>query len=444
MTLVRGFLADTPTDPFDRSSGGSPGGLGGVARAGSNTGALRTETDGGLLVEDGLITARGAFAELARQHPQEPVLDLRGGVVLPGFVDTHVHFPQVRIVGSLGMPLLDWLEQRALPEEARLADAAYAAVVAQEFLGGLLRAGTTSALVFGAHFPQAVDVLFETAQRIGLRITAGLVVSDLALREDLLRTPDAAAEAGINLARRWHGVGRLQYAVTPRFSFSCTDAMLESCAAVAQAVPGVFFTSHINENTAEIAGVRERFGTSYTDSYDRHGLLGRRSVLAHNVHPDDQELAILAARGSVIAHCPSSNSGLGSGLFPMRRHLQAGVRVCLGTDIGGGVTFSMLREGLQAFFVQQLLGERGMPLGPAELLWLATTAGADALGLDEVGHFSVGRRFDAVWVRPAPDSPLELPLRHAESEPDAVARVFTLASPADIAGVWVDGDRVHP
>ena len=434
MTLVRGFLADTPEDPFRAGAGAGSGGGGA---------ALRTDSDAGLLVSDGMITARGGFAELARQHPHQPVLDLRGGVVLPGFVDTHVHFPQVRIVGSLGMPLLEWLDQRALPEEARLADAAYAQVVAQEFLGGLARAGTTSALVFGAHFPQAVDVLFETAQRLGLRISAGLVVSDLMLRADLLRTPAAATAAGIDLARRWHGVGRLQYAVTPRFSFSCTDAMLESCAAVAEAVPGVLFTSHINENQAEIAGVRERFGTSYTDSYDRHGLLGRRSVLAHNVHPDDAELAVLAARGTVIAHCPSSNSGLGSGLFPMRRHLQAGVRISLGTDIGGGVTFSMLREGLQAFFVQQLLGERGTPLGPAELLWLATAAGADALGLDEVGHFSVGRRFDAVWVRPAPGSALELPLRHAESESDAVARVFTLAELTDIAGVWVDGDCVH-
>lgn len=423
MTLVRAFVADVPEDPF-------------------RGGVLRTETDAGLLVRDGIITARGDFARLRAQVPDEDVLDLRGGLVLPGFVDTHVHFPQVRIVGSLGIPLLDWLERRALPEEARLADAAYAAVIAQEFLGALARAGTTSALVFGSHFPQAMDALFTAAAQRGLRITSGLVVSDLVLREDLLVTPAQAERASVELAARWHGTGRLQYAVTPRFSLSCTDAMLAACGAAMQAVPGVFMTSHINENPAEIAGVRERFGTSYVGSYERHGLLGERTVLAHNVHALDDELAVLAATRTVISHCPSSNSGLGSGSFPMRRHVERGIRLAMGTDIGGGVTFSMLREGLQAFFVQQLLGPAGLPLGPAELLWLATTAGAQALGLTEVGHLSVGQRFDAVWVRPAPDSPLELPLRYAESESDAVARTFTLATPADIAGVWVEGERI--
>ncbi len=423
MTLVRGFLADTPSDPFRGA-------------------VMRTESDGGLLVRDGIITARGGFADLQRSWPQEPVLDLRGGVVLPGFVDTHVHFPQVRIVGSLGMPLLDWLQQRALPEEARLADAAYANVVATEFVTGLTRAGTTSALVFGAHFPDAVSALFEVAERVGLRVTSGLVVSDLVLRDDLLIKPELARQESLALARQWHGRGRARYAVTPRFSLSCTDAMLASCAEVLEAVPGALFTSHVNENPVEIAQVRRRFGTGYVDSYDRHRLVGRHTVLAHNVHADDAELRVLAERGAVVAHCPSSNSGLGSGLFPMRRHLEHGVRVALGTDVGGGTSFSMLREGLQAFFVQQLLGPAGVPLGATELLWLATAAGADALGLGEVGHLSVGQRFDAVWVRPGPGSPLEVPLRHAESETDAVARVFTLASPTDVAGVWIDGDRV--
>lgn len=423
MTLVRGFFADVPQDPF-------------------RGGALRTETDGGLLVRDGLITARGSFDEMRAQAPQEQVLDLRGGVVLPGFVDTHVHYPQVRIVGGLGMPLLEWLAQRALPEEARLASPDYAAVVADEFVGALARAGTTSALVFGSHFPGAVDALFRAADVAGLRVTAGLVVSDLVLREDLLVTPDQARAESIALAGRWHGTGRLRYAVTPRFSLSCTEAMLQACADVLDAVPGAFCTSHVNENHAEIAQVRERFGTSYVDSYHRARLLGRHTVLAHNVHPDDAELDRLADAGAVVAHCPSSNSALGSGSFPLRRHVERGVRVSMGTDIGGGTTFSMLREGLQALFVQQLLGPAGLPLGAAEMLWLATAAGADALGLHDVGHLSVGRRFDAVWVQPAPGSPLEVPLRHAGSERDAVAMVFTLAAHTDIAGVWIDGRQI--
>ncbi|HRW18378.1 MAG TPA: amidohydrolase family protein [Dermatophilaceae bacterium] len=456
MTLVRGFLADVPDDPF-------------------RGGALRTETDGGLVVLGGEIVARGGFAALQRDWPDEPVLDLRGGVVVPGFVDTHVHFPQVRIAGGLGIPLLEWLDQLALPEEARLADAAYARAVAGELIDGLLRAGTTSALVFGSHFPAAVDELFATADGAGFRLTAGVVVSDLALREDLLVTPEQARTGSLAVAGRWHGQGRfagqgkaaagqdraqgqlagqgqlpghgrsrLRYAVTPRFSHSCTEAMLEVCGDVAAAVPGAFVTSHVNENDAEIRAVTERFGTSYVETYERHRLLSPRTVLAHNVHPSDAELARLAERDTAIAHCPSSNSGLGSGSFPLRRHLDHGIRVALGTDVAGGTSLSLLREGLQAFFVQQLLGERGVRLGPAELLWLATGAGAAALDLPEVGALSVGRRFDSVWLRPAPGSPLEVPWRHTESEADAIARLFTLATPADIAGVWIDGVQVHP
>ena len=175
--------------------------------------------------------------------------------MLPGFVDTHVHFPQVRVIGGLGMPLLDWLEQCALPEEARLADTSYAAGVAADFVRGLVSAGTTTALVFGSHFPAAVDALFAAASHVGLRVTSGLVVSDRILRTELLRTPERAYDESVALASRWHGVGRNRYAVTPRFSLSCTDPMLAACADVLAAVPGAFFTSHINENLREIETV---------------------------------------------------------------------------------------------------------------------------------------------------------------------------------------------
>ena len=175
MTLYRACAVDTPDSPF----------------AG---GALRCEQDGGLLVEDGVISARGGFEQVHRDHPDEPVVDLRGGMLLPGFVDAHVHYPQVRAIGALGMPLLDWLERSALPEEARLADVGYARQVAGEFVAGLAAAGTTTALVFGAHFEAAVDTLFEEATRVGLRVTAGLVVADRVLRPDLLTSPARAYE----------------------------------------------------------------------------------------------------------------------------------------------------------------------------------------------------------------------------------------------------------
>lgn len=425
MTLFRGTVLDTPENPF---AGGT----------------LRAEADAGLLVRAGVIVDRGSFAELRRRHAEEGVVDLTGGLVLPGFVDTHVHFPQVRAIGGLGMPLLDWLERCALPEEARLADEHYAAAVATEFVSGLAQAGTTTALVFGAHFAPAVDALFAEASRVGLRVTSGLVVSDRLLREDLLTTPQRAYDEGLALAERWHGVGRNRYAVTPRFSLSCGDALLDACGSLLRDVPGAWFTSHINENAREIATVAELFeGCVYLDTYDRHDLIGRRSVLAHNVHPTDGELELLCRRGATVAHCPTSNAALGSGIFPLKRHLAAGVRVALGSDVGAGTGFSLLKEGLQAYFLQQLLGDEGQHLGPAHLLHLATAAGAEALGLGDVGDLGIGKRFDAVWIRPRPGTTLDVALRHAAGPEDALARAFALGSPADIDAVWIDGQPLR-
>lgn len=425
MTLYRARVLDTPSDPF-------AGGL------------LRADEDAGLLVTDGSIAERGPFADLAGTHPGEQVVDLREGWLLPGFVDTHVHLPQVRAIGGLGRPLLEWLEHCALPEEARLADPAYAVDVAAEFVSGLVAAGTTTALVFGAHFPAAVDLLFAEAERVGLRVTAGLVVSDRLLRDDLLTTPERAYDEGLELAKRWHGVGRSRYAVTPRFSLSCAEELLESCRALQEAVEGSWFTSHINENTREIATVNDLFGTdTYLQSYAAAGLVGSRSVFAHNVHPADSELALLAERGASVSHCPTSNAALGSGLFPLARHLAAGVPVALGSDVGAGTGFSLLKEGLQAYFMQQLLGADGHPLAPAHLLHLATTAGARALGLDDqVGALSPGLRFDAQLLRPASGSTLDVGLRHAADADDALAKLFTLGTPADVAQVWIDGEVV--
>lgn len=427
MKIYRGTVLDTPTSPFEG-------------------GTLRAESDAGVAVSDGVITDRGPFSTIRATYPDADVVDLTGGVLLPGLVDTHVHFPQVRVIGALGMPLLDWLDRSALPEEARMADVGYASAVAGEFIEGLISAGTTSALVFGAHFASAVDCLFEHAAASGLRISSGLVVSDRLLRDELLSTPEQAYSDGLALAGRWHRKDRLRYAVTPRFSLSAGAPMLESCAALLRAVDGALFTSHVNENIAEIETVRGLFAecSSYVDTYGRYGLLGRRTVLAHNVHPSDGELDQLAAAGASVAHCPSSNSALGSGLFPMRRHIEHGVRVALGTDVGAGTGFSLLREGLQSYFMQALLGADGCSLTAAHMLFLATKAGADALEMgDDVGDLSVGKQFDAIWVGPRGDSTLDSVLAHATDADDALAKVFALAQPADVQGVWVGGDRLR-
>jgi guanine deaminase len=424
MTLYRGTVLDTPENPF-------------------YGGQLRAEADGALLVRDGAIVERGSSAELRPRHPGEDVVDLRGGLVLPGFVDTHVHFPQVRAIAGLGMPLLDWLEHCALPEEARLADGRYAEAVASEFVAGLAQAGTTTALVFGAHFAPAVEVLFAEAARVGLRITSGLVVSDRVLRDDLLTSPERAYDEGLALATRWHGTDRIRYAVTPRFALSCSPALLDSCASLLDDVPGTWMTTHINENPREVAEVtRVCDAAHYLEAYDRHGLVGARAVLAHNVHPTDDELKLLAERDAVVAHCPTSNCALGSGLFPLKRHLEAGVRVALGSDVGAGTGFCLFKEGLQAYFLQQLLGGHGLALQPAHLLHLATVAGAEALGLPDVGDLGVGKRFDALWLRPRPSTTLDVALRNARGPDDALAKAFALANPGDVARVWVEGEIV--
>jgi guanine deaminase len=425
VTLYRGTFLDTPHSPFKGHH-------------------LRADQDAALLVRDGVIAARGPADAMLQKHPGEEVVDLRHGLVLPGFVDTHVHYPQVRAIGGLGLPLLDWLERCALPEEARLADATYAASVAADFVDGLARAGTTTALVFGSHFATAVDALFTEATRVGLRMTSGLVLSDRILREDLFTDPDRAYAEGSALAERWHGVGRTRYAVTPRFSLSCTNPLLASAGALLRDVPGSYFTSHLNENPEEIRGVRELFGCDYTATYDQHGLLTERSVLAHNVHPTRSELQVLGRRGVSVAHCPTSNAALGSGLFPLGSHLAFGVRVALGSDVGAGTGFSLFKEGLQAYFAQQLLGLDGHRLTAGHLLHLATAAGADALGLAQTtGDLSVGKEYDALWLSPEPGTTLDVALRHAHSPDDALAKAFALASPADVRQTWVAGDAIR-
>ncbi|WP_375497907.1 guanine deaminase [uncultured Jatrophihabitans sp.] len=425
MSLYRATVVDVPGDPFSDNPAA----------------ALASEQDGGLLVDNaGVIVERGPFAALHAAHPDEPVTDLRGGLLMPGFVDTHVHYPQLRAIGGLGMPLLDWLEQCALPEESRLADPFYADAVAAEFVDGLVSAGTTSALVFGSHFATAMDILFERADRSGLNITAGLVLSDRLLRPDLLSGPERCLAQSQALIERWHGHDRLRYAVTPRFALSSSESIMDVCAELL--ADDVWFTTHVNENQVEVATVAGLFPDAdhYLDTYHRHGLVTSRSVFAHNVHARDDELELLGGLGAWVAHCPTSNAALGSGLFPLARHVQHGVGVALGSDVGAGTGLFIGKEALQAYFLQRLLGPDGYPLTPVHLLYLATRAGAKALGLDDrVGDFTPGKEFDAVLIRPPAGSTLAVNLAHATDTVDALARVFALATPADIEQVWSCG-----
>jgi len=313
--------------------------------------ALECWADGGLLIEDGKIAASGDYRDISAAHPDTPTKDLRGGFLLPGLIDTHIHFPQLRVLGGLGLELLEWLDKVALPEEARMADLSYACGTARKFVNALVAHGTTTALVFGAHFAPATAALFEAADAAGIRLISGLVLSDRLLRHDLHQTPDTAYRDSSALIERFHGRGRLRYAVTPRFALSTSEAMLEVCESLLREHNSLHFQTHLNENPEEIANVAHCFpwAPDYLAVYERYNLLRSRAVVAHNVHPSGPELLRLASHKTAVAHCPCSNGALGSGIFPFKRHLEAGVSCALGTDVGGGTGFGILKEALQAY-----------------------------------------------------------------------------------------------
>lgn len=426
--LLRAPILHTPRNPFK-----------------SATNALETFSDGALVIQDNKIIALGHFADIQVAYPQMEVQDLRGGVLLPGLIDTHVHYPQIRVIGGLGMTLLDWLERNTMPEELRFADAVYARTVAKEFLHGLSAHGTTTALVFGCHFAVGQGEFFREALASGLRIISGMVLSDRLLRPEMHQTPERAYQASTDLIRRFHQQGTLLYAVTPRFSLSASEAMLEVCQTLQREHSSLRFTSHINENDREIETVKGLFpwAKDYLETYERFDLLHRHSVLAHSVHPTDSELSRMAASKTSISHCPCSNAALGSGIFPMTRHLRHGVHVSLGTDVGGGTGFSLFKEALQAYMLQRLAPD-GTMLSPAHMLYLCTLAGAEALGLEaQVGDLSVGKDADLVYLRPPAKSPLEAVMKHAVTPERMLAGIFALAGQESIKQVWVSGQTVY-
>jgi guanine deaminase len=425
--LLRAPLFHTPRNPFRDST------------------ALESYPDGGLLIREGRVAGCGDYRTLRDSHPDVPVVDLRGGFLLPGFIDTHTHFPQLRVLGGLGRSLLDWLEHCALPEEARMADLSYACRVAREFVHALVSHGTTTALVFGAHFAPATAALFEAAQTAGLRIAAGQVLSDRLLRPELQQTPERAYRETSSLIQRFHQRGRLTYAVTPRFALSTSEGMLEVCQTLLSEHEGLLLQTHLNENLEEIAEVARLFpwASDYLAVYERFGLSGANAIMAHNVHPTDSELDRLASSGTTVAHCPSSNAALGSGLFPFKRHINAGVRCALGTDVGGGTGFGMLKEGLQAYLLQRIAPD-GMLLDVGHLLYLATRAGAEALGLShETGDFRPGKSADFVYLRPPADSPLAAVLEREQSPERVLSAIFTLAGAESVREVRVEGSIVY-
>lgn len=356
--------------------------------------ALRHDADGLLVVDEGRILARGAFAQVSPRFPGLSVTEL-DGLIVPGFIDAHVHYPQLDRIASHGEQLLDWLERHIFPAEQAFADPAHASAVAEAFLDELLRHGTTSALVFGTVHAASVDAFFAAAQARNLRMACGKVLMDLG-PEGLKDSPQSGMDESADLIRRWHGQGRLTYAVTPRFALTSSDEQLECAGKLLADHPGVLLHTHLAENTREIAEVAARFpqAADYLDVYDRFGLVTDRSVFAHGIHLPDRSCERLAQSGAGVAVCPSSNLFLGSGMFDFAQAERFALRLGLGSDIGAGTSLSLLHNAGIAYQAGLFKGYR---LDPFRALWLATGGSARLLHIDtDVGMLAEGQEADFV------------------------------------------------
>lgn len=415
---IRGELLSVPHDPRDVPN------------------AVRHEPDGLLVVEDGIVIARGPHADLADKFAHILTEDLPG-LIVPGFIDAHVHYPQTDRIASHGEQLLDWLDRHIFPAEKAFADKVHADTVAAFFLDELLRNGTTSALVFPTVHEHSVDALFEAAESRNMRVISGKVLMDLGPEglRDTVASGRAQSEA---LIRRWHGRGRLGYAVTPRFALSSSDTQLADAGALVAEYPDVLMHTHLAENVRECEVVADRFreAADYLDAYDRFGLVTSRSVFAHGIHLSERACQRLHESGAGIAVCPSSNLFLGSGFFDFGLNDRHKVRLGLGTDVGAGTSFSLLHTAGLAY---QAALARGEALDPFRALYLATAGSAALLHIgDRVGALEPGQEADFVVLDPAA-TPL---LARRTHDADLATRLFALQILGDdraIAATYIMG-----
>lgn len=382
LTAFRGAFLDFTDDPFYTSVNDS----------------VRYIPDGLLVVENGVVKDFGEFAKLGDRYPDIPLTDHTGHLLMPGFIDLHIHYPQLDMIAAYGEQLLGWLNKYTFPTERKFQDYNYARDMAAIFLDQLLHHGTTTALVFATVFSQSVDAFFEEAKQRNLRMIAGKVMMDRNAPDYVTDTAQQSYEDSKRLIQQWHGKGRLSYAVTPRFAVTSSESQLHLAGQLLQEFPDVYLQTHLSENVDEIALIKNLFPDceGYLDVYDRAGLVGARSIFAHCIHLTDTEWHRLSRAGAAIASCPTSNLFIGSGLFPFHRAKSAEtpVKLGLGTDVGAGTSLSLLQTMNEAYKVAQL---QRQSLSAFQSLFLATLGGAMALNLQDVlGNFSPGKEADFV------------------------------------------------
>ncbi len=411
--------------------------------------SVRYLADGLLVIENGKIKAFDTYEALKDQYADLEITAYSGNLILPGFIDLHVHYPQTEMIAAHGEQLLEWLNKYTFPTEAKFRDVNYARAIACVFLDELLRNGTTTALVLTTIFSHSVDVLFEEAQRRDMRLIAGQVLMTRNAPDYLLNDAHTAYEQSRELIRKWHRQDRLLYAITPRFAITSTNEELTLAGALKAEFPDVYVHSHLSENLREIEFTSALFPDSkdYLEVYERFGLVGDRSIFAHGIHLSNSEFERLSNAGAAIAFCPTSNLFLGSGLFNLgkAKAIEQSVKVGLGTDVGAGTSFSLLQTMADAYKVIQLQGGQ---LSAFQAFYLATLGSAKALSLDDkLGSFDVGKEADFIVLdlQATPLMALRNPVLTTSLD-DLASSIFGLMMLGDdraIKATYIRGNLAH-
>lgn len=400
------------------------------------------ETDGGVLIGDGLIVASGPYAEIKAKAPADTVeIDHRPHLIMPGFIDMHLHFPQMQVIASYAANLLEWLNTYTFPEECRFVESDHATRIATHFYDELLRHGTTTAVAYCSVHKTSADAFFSEALRRNMRMVGGKVMMDRHAPQGLLDTPEMGYDETRQVIADWHGKGRNHVAITPRFAITSTPEQMEATATLAREYPDLHIQTHLSENHDEIKFTAELYpdAIDYTDVYARYGLLGPKSLFGHAIHLSEREADAMSEAGAIAVHCPTSNLFLGSGLFPLKAlaRREKPVRIGVATDIGGGSSYSMLRTMDEAYKIQQLLGER---LNPLESYYYMTLGNAEALSLaDKIGTLDPGTDADLVVLDAAATSAMALKMEVVKSLPEELFLLQTMGDDRAIAETYVAG-----
>jgi len=404
--------------------------------------AAKHERKGAVVIEHGLIRAVGPANDLRAEFPQAEVVNYGDDLIMAGFIDAHAHFSQTAIIASWGKRLIDWLNTYTFPEEIRFADREYADKVAETYLDLNLSNGITTACAYCTIHVESVDAYFEASKKRGLRMMGGKVMMDRNAPDGLRDTAQTGYDDSKALLRKWHDVDRLSYVITPRFAPTSTETQLEATGALWAQYPDCLMQTHLSEQSEEIAWVRELFPDrqDYLAVYEHFGLTGPGAVLGHSIYLSDREWDAVKDSGSSLAHCPTSNAFIGSGLFNAKRSHAMNIPTGLATDIGGGSSFSMLRTMASAYEIGQL---RGDALHPAQLLWMATQGSADALGVgNKIGNLTPGREADLVVINMASTPVIKQRVNRADDFWEVIFPTIMLGDDRAIDAVYVNGQAI--